>query len=71
MMDSLQPKLRALPDFVSLISQNSPDYLTNDFTNMKRYRDIDYDSFVGLMGRRSAGESHVLSWSWRAPLYCS
>uniref|UniRef100_A0A3B3QAJ9 Tachykinin precursor 3a n=1 Tax=Paramormyrops kingsleyae TaxID=1676925 RepID=A0A3B3QAJ9_9TELE len=26
---------------------------------LKRYSDIDYDSFVGLMGRRSSGE-HVL-----------
>ncbi|KAI5612180.1 tachykinin 3a precursor [Silurus asotus] len=25
---------------------------------LKRYHDIDYDSFVGLMGRRSAGEMH-------------
>uniref|UniRef100_A0A3Q0TBS8 Uncharacterized protein n=1 Tax=Amphilophus citrinellus TaxID=61819 RepID=A0A3Q0TBS8_AMPCI len=24
---------------------------------LKRYSDLDYDSFVGLMGRRSAGES--------------
>uniref|UniRef100_A0A3B3Z7Q1 Uncharacterized protein n=1 Tax=Periophthalmus magnuspinnatus TaxID=409849 RepID=A0A3B3Z7Q1_9GOBI len=25
---------------------------------LKRYSDLDYDSFVGLMGRRSAGEMH-------------
>uniref|UniRef100_A0A667WBK9 Tachykinin precursor 3a n=1 Tax=Myripristis murdjan TaxID=586833 RepID=A0A667WBK9_9TELE len=27
---------------------------------LKRYTDLDYDSFVGLMGRRSAGESPLL-----------
>uniref|UniRef100_A0A4W4GU29 Uncharacterized protein n=1 Tax=Electrophorus electricus TaxID=8005 RepID=A0A4W4GU29_ELEEL len=26
---------------------------------LKRYNDIDYDSFVGLMGRRSAGEFYA------------
>uniref|UniRef100_A0AAQ6A535 Neuromedin-K n=1 Tax=Amphiprion ocellaris TaxID=80972 RepID=A0AAQ6A535_AMPOC len=25
---------------------------------LKRYSDLDYDSFVGLMGRRNAGEMH-------------
>lgn len=31
-------------------------------TILKRYSDLDYDSFVGLMGRRNAGES---SFEWR------
>ncbi|KAJ0064175.1 hypothetical protein NL108_001491, partial [Boleophthalmus pectinirostris] len=26
---------------------------------LKRYSDLDYDSFVGLMGRRSAGKGEM------------
>ncbi|KAL4646156.1 tachykinin-3-like isoform X1 [Arapaima gigas] len=37
--------------------QNSPNYAAIPGELVKRYKDIDYDSFVGLMGRRSAGES--------------
>ncbi|KAG7477451.1 hypothetical protein MATL_G00069800 [Megalops atlanticus] len=33
------------------------DSLPRDF--LKRYNDIDYDSFVGLMGRRSAGTNNL------------
>uniref|UniRef100_A0A4W5KE24 Tachykinin precursor 3b n=1 Tax=Hucho hucho TaxID=62062 RepID=A0A4W5KE24_9TELE len=32
------------------------DYISSDLTHSKRYGDIDYDTFVGLMGRRSAGK---------------
>ncbi|KAJ8017054.1 hypothetical protein DPEC_G00013770 [Dallia pectoralis] len=35
-------------------SEESPDLKTLQRTLLKRYNDLDYDSFVGLMGRRSA-----------------
>ncbi|XP_064824526.1 uncharacterized protein LOC135541941 isoform X2 [Oncorhynchus masou masou] len=44
-------------DSYNSILQDSPYYLSSDLTHFKRYRDIHDDSFVGLMGRRSAGES--------------
>ncbi|XP_046880772.1 tachykinin-3b [Hypomesus transpacificus] len=40
------------------LSQNSPTFLNRELTNLKRFSDIDYDSFVGLMGRRYAGDMH-------------
>ncbi|XP_014022639.1 uncharacterized protein isoform X2 [Salmo salar] len=44
-------------DSYNSILQDSPYYLSSGLTNFKRYRDIHDDTFVGLMGRRSAGES--------------
>ncbi|XP_010873407.1 tachykinin-3a [Esox lucius] len=35
-------------------SEESPDLKILQRTLLKRYNDLDYDSFVGLMGRRSA-----------------
>ncbi|XP_051563432.1 tachykinin-3b isoform X2 [Myxocyprinus asiaticus] len=31
----------------------------------KRYGDIDYDSFIGLMGRRSTGTNHATNAQFR------
>ncbi|KAL0978374.1 hypothetical protein UPYG_G00169630 [Umbra pygmaea] len=42
-------------DFYTSELQDRPDYLSKDFNPSMRYRDVDYDAFVGLMGRRSAG----------------
>ncbi|CAB1315017.1 unnamed protein product, partial [Coregonus sp. 'balchen'] len=43
-------------DSYNSIMQDSPYYLSSDLTHSKRYRDIHDDTFVGLMGRRSAGD---------------
>ncbi|KAK3547864.1 hypothetical protein QTP86_031945 [Hemibagrus guttatus] len=40
-------------------SDESPSFRLAARNLLKRYHDIDYDSFVGLMGRRSAGEKAV------------
>lgn len=39
-----------------LYAQESPSFRMSTHNLLKRYNDIDYDSFVGLMGRRNAGE---------------
>ncbi|XP_010879943.1 tachykinin-3b [Esox lucius] len=44
-------------DSYNSIRQDRPDYLSSDLSRSTRYSDIDYDTFVGLMGRRSAGVS--------------
>ncbi|XP_071391364.1 tachykinin-3b [Centroberyx affinis] len=41
-------------DTYKLLTENKPECLPNDFADLKRFSNIDYDSFVGLMGRRSA-----------------
>ncbi|XP_064824529.1 uncharacterized protein LOC135541941 isoform X5 [Oncorhynchus masou masou] len=48
-------------DSYNSILQDSPYYLSSDLTHFKRYRDIHDDSFVGLMGRRSAGVNELPS----------
>ncbi|XP_048856212.1 tachykinin-3b isoform X2 [Brienomyrus brachyistius] len=45
-----EPQISSVEDRLRLNS-HSQDYL-------KRYNDIDYDAFVGLMGRRSSGDRH-------------
>lgn len=40
----------------SFHAQESPSFRLSAHNVLKRYNDIDYDSFVGLMGRRNAGE---------------
>ncbi|KAA0707183.1 hypothetical protein E1301_Tti002504 [Triplophysa tibetana] len=37
-------------------SNEGPSLRVSAHNLLKRYNDIDYDSFVGLMGRRNAGE---------------
>ncbi|ROL46943.1 hypothetical protein DPX16_20595 [Anabarilius grahami] len=39
-------------------SSETPSFRLSAHNLLKRYNDIDYDSFVGLMGRRNAGEMH-------------
>ncbi|KAM4613171.1 tachykinin-3b isoform 2-T2 [Polymixia lowei] len=41
--------------------KNTPEYLPSDFEDMKRFSDIDYDSFVGLMGRSADRRDTTLS----------
>uniref|UniRef100_A0A4W5R5C9 Tachykinin precursor 3b n=1 Tax=Hucho hucho TaxID=62062 RepID=A0A4W5R5C9_9TELE len=48
-------------DSYNSILQDSPYYLSSDLTHSKRYRDIHDDTFVGLMGRRSAGVNDLPS----------
>uniref|UniRef100_A0A8C7CF51 Tachykinin precursor 3b n=1 Tax=Oncorhynchus kisutch TaxID=8019 RepID=A0A8C7CF51_ONCKI len=43
-------------EFYNSKLQFRQDYLSGDLTHSKRYSDIDYDTFVGLMGRRSAAD---------------
>uniref|UniRef100_A0AAY5K1J9 Neuromedin-K n=1 Tax=Esox lucius TaxID=8010 RepID=A0AAY5K1J9_ESOLU len=38
---------------------STPDLKILQRTLLKRYNDLDYDSFVGLMGRRSAGKREM------------
>uniref|UniRef100_A0A673NQN3 Tachykinin-3-like n=1 Tax=Sinocyclocheilus rhinocerous TaxID=307959 RepID=A0A673NQN3_9TELE len=38
------------------VSGESPSFRLSAHNLQKRYNDIDYDSFVGLMGRRNVGE---------------
>lgn len=45
-------------------AQESPSFRLAARNLLKRYHDIDYDSFVGLMGRRSAGEKAVSYSAW-------
>lgn len=40
----------------SLSLQDTPGLENLKRTILKRYNDLDYDSFVGLMGRRGAGK---------------
>lgn len=50
------------PDARTSSSEQSVDRLDNLKRNiLKRYSDLDYDSFVGLMGRRSADPNPVQS----------
>ncbi|XP_030623556.1 tachykinin-3a [Chanos chanos] len=42
-------------------SEESPSYRVSSRNIMKRSNDIDYDSFVGLMGRRNADEDDILA----------
>ncbi|KAJ0036803.1 hypothetical protein NQD34_005480 [Periophthalmus magnuspinnatus] len=49
------------PDARTSSSEQTIGRLDNLKRNiLKRYSDLDYDSFVGLMGRRSAGKVDVL-----------
>lgn len=41
---------------LSFHAQESPSSRLSAHNLLKRYNDIDYDSFVGLMGRRNAGK---------------
>uniref|UniRef100_A0A673YVI6 Tachykinin precursor 3b n=1 Tax=Salmo trutta TaxID=8032 RepID=A0A673YVI6_SALTR len=43
-------------EFYNSKLQFRQDYLSSDLTHSKRYSDTDYDTFVGLMGRRSAAD---------------
>uniref|UniRef100_A0A668AUY4 Tachykinin precursor 3b n=1 Tax=Myripristis murdjan TaxID=586833 RepID=A0A668AUY4_9TELE len=44
-------------------SQNKPESLPGDFADFKRFDDLDYDSFIGLMGRRIAGKKKKKKFS--------
>lgn len=41
---------------LSFHAQESPSFRLSAHNLLRRYNDIDYDSFVGLMGRRNAGK---------------
>ncbi|XP_036447371.1 tachykinin-3a [Colossoma macropomum] len=43
------------------VSDDDPSFRLSTRNFLKRYNDIDYDSFVGLMGRRSADADEMLS----------
>ncbi|KAJ8404640.1 hypothetical protein AAFF_G00335030 [Aldrovandia affinis] len=45
------------PDESMLEESLNIDNLPRDY--LKRYNDIDYDTFVGLMGRRNAGKNNI------------
>ncbi|XP_051962353.1 tachykinin-3-like isoform X1 [Xyrauchen texanus] len=42
------------PEFQRSVSNESPRFRVSAHNLLRRYNDIDYDSFVGLMGRRNA-----------------
>ncbi|KAK2885507.1 hypothetical protein Q8A67_016344 [Cirrhinus molitorella] len=41
------------------VSDESPSFRLSAHNLLKRYNDIDYDSFVGLMGRRNADTDDI------------
>lgn len=44
--------------FCCFVSQTKPECCVSGDAELKRFDDIDYDSFVSLMGRRSAAQTN-------------